>query len=169
MRALGYIGRYFEYRGIRTLKCPIVAGGAFIECVSCFKLCRVHISDDLTWAANCDAKSKKANRRLYALRVLKKCGLSMQNLTAVYCSLIRSVLEYTCVVFANLPQYLSNALESIQKRALGIIGPNACYEQALSISGLTSLRDRIDPTCKRFVSKTNSILIDLLSQLMCGK
>ena len=28
------------------------------------------------------------------IRVLKKCDLSMQDLTVVYCSLIRSVLEY---------------------------------------------------------------------------
>ena len=128
-------------------------GGAFIYRVSCFKLLGVHISDDLTWAAHCDAIINKANGRLYALRALKKCGQSMQDLTAVYCSLIRSVLEYDCVVFANLPQYLSNALESIQKHALGMIPPSASYDQALSILGLTSLRDRRDAACKRFVSK----------------
>ena len=57
------------------------------------------------------------------------------------------------MVFANLLQYLSNALESIQELALGIIAPSASCEQALSISGLTSLRDRRDEACKRFVSK----------------
>ena len=46
---------------------PIVVGGAFIERVSCFNLLGVHISDDPTWAAHCDAIIKKANRRLYAL------------------------------------------------------------------------------------------------------
>ena len=93
-----------------------MVGGAFIERVLCFKFLRVHISDDLTWAANCDVKIKKANRRLYGLKVLKTCGLSMQELTAVYCSLIRSVLEYANVVFVHLPKYLSNALESIHER-----------------------------------------------------
>ena len=38
----------------------------------------------------------------------------------VHCSLIRSIVEYTSVVFANLPRYLSDALERVQKRALAI-------------------------------------------------
>ena len=105
-----------------------MVGGASIKRVSCFKLLGVHLSDDLIGAAHCDAIINKANGRLYALRVLKKCGLSMQDLTAVYCSLIRSVLEYACVVFTNLPQYISHAPESIQKRALGIIAPSASYD-----------------------------------------
>ena len=57
------------------------------------------------------------------------------------------------MLLANLPKYLSHALESIQKRALGIIAPSASDEQALSISGLTPLQDRRDAACNRFVSK----------------
>ena len=100
---------------------PIAVGGAFIKRVSCFKLLGVYISEDLSWASHCDRIIKRANRRLYALRVVKNCGLPMQDLLAVYCSLIRSILEYTSIVFANLPQYLSNALENIQKSSLGIL------------------------------------------------
>ena len=96
---------------------PIAVGGALIERVSCFKLLGAYISEDLSWASHCDSIIKRANRRLYALRVLKNCGLPMQDLLAVYCSLIRSILEYASMVFANLPQYLSNALENIQKSA----------------------------------------------------
>lgn len=106
---------------------PITVGGAFIEHVSCFKLLGVYISEDLSWACYCDLIIKRANRRLHALRELKNCGLPMQDLLAVYCSLIRYILEYASIVFANLPQYLSNALENIQKSALGIIVPNLCH------------------------------------------
>ena len=88
---------------------PFAVGGAIIERVSCFKLLGVYNSEDLSWASDCDSIIKRANRRLYALRVLKNCGLPMQDLLAVYCSLIRSILEYASIVFANLPQYLSNA------------------------------------------------------------
>ena len=50
----------------------------------------------------------------------------------MYCSLLRYVLEYASVVFANLPQYLSKALERVQKRALRIIfGPDLSYEDTL--------------------------------------
>ena len=60
------------------------------------------------------------------------------------CSLIRSILEYASIVFANLPQYLSNALENIQKSALGIIVPSMPYSQALYLTGLPSLQERRD-------------------------
>ena len=44
-----------------------------------------------------------------------------QLISIVSNSLIRSVIEYASAVFANLPKYLSDALEGIQKRALRII------------------------------------------------
>ena len=77
----------------------------------------------------------------------------MQDLLAVYCSLIRSILEYASIVFANLPQYLSNALENIQKSALGIIVPSIPYSQALHLTGLPSLQVRRESACIRFISK----------------
>ena len=132
---------------------PIAVDGAFIERVSCFKLLGVYILEDLPWASHCDSIIKRVNRRLYALRVLKNCGLPMQDLLAVYCSLIRSILEYASIVFANLPQYLSNTLENIQKSALGIIVPSMPYSQALHLTGLPSLQGRRESACIRFISK----------------
>ena len=132
---------------------------------SCFKLLGVYFSEDLSWAPHCDSIIKRANRRLYALRVLKNFGLPMQDLLAVYCSLIRSILEYASIVFANLPQYLSNALENIQKSALGIIVPSMPYSQALHLTGLPSLQERRESACisrykvylKNFSSPSNPL------------
>ena len=77
----------------------------------------------------------------------------MQYLLADYCSLIRSILEYASIVFANFPQYLSNALEeNIQKSALGIIVPSMSYSQALHLTGLPSLQERRESACIRFIS-----------------
>ena len=36
-------------------------------------------------------------------------------------------MEYASVVFSNLPQYLSSALEKVQKHALAIIFPELDY------------------------------------------
>ena len=96
----------------------------------------------------CDYIIKKANRRLYALKTLKKCGVPTSDLITVYCSLIRSVIEYASAVFANLLKYLSDALEGIQKRALRIILPNLHYDEALILSGLPSLEDRRPAACE---------------------
>ena len=70
--------------------------------------------------AHCNYIVKKANKRLYAIRVLKKCGLSCTDFTLVCFSIIRSILEYasSSPVGAALPLFLSDLIESVQKRAL---------------------------------------------------
>ena len=130
---------------------PICTSGDAIERVKSFKLLGVYISEDLTWGVHCDYIVKKANRRLYALRSLKKCGVPTCDLITVYCSFIRSVIEYASAVFANLPKYLSDALEGIKKRALRIIFSNLHYDEALTLSGLSSLEDRRTAACESFI------------------
>ena len=50
----------------------------------------------------------------------------------------RPVLEYACPVFHNaLPQYLSNNLERLEKRALRIIYSDLSYAEALVAAGIT--------------------------------
>ena len=78
---------------------------------------------------------------MHLRRTLKKCGVPTSDLITVYCSLIQSVIEYASAVFTNLPKYLSDALEGIQKRTLRIILPNLHYDNALILSGLPSLED----------------------------
>ena len=43
----------------------------------------------------------------------------------VYVSLVRSIVEYASVVFANLPRYLSKSVEEVQQRTSAIIFPRA--------------------------------------------
>ena len=106
--------------------------GLAVSRVESFKLLGVHISQDLTWAVHCDAVIKKANGHLYAIRALKKSGIATEDLVLVYGSLIRSVVEYACAEFANLPCYLADTLEKVQRRALAIILPGISYQVALS-------------------------------------
>ena len=57
-----------------------------------------------------------------------------------YMTCIRPVIEYACPVFRNsLPQYLSNEMERLQKRALQIIQPDLSYAEALVALDITSL------------------------------
>ena len=56
---------------------------------------------------------------------------------------IRPILEHACPVFHHsLPQYLSNELEGLQKRALRIIQPDLSYAEALVALDITSLYER---------------------------
>ena len=73
------------------------------------------------------------------LGFLVKSGLSSQEVLQVYCSLGRSVLEYASLVWAGLPDYLNDLIESVQWEALHIIPPNLSYDQALVRSVLQTL------------------------------
>ena len=110
------------------------------------------IGSFLTWSLHCDYIIKKANKRLYALRNLKKAGVSCADIVTVYCVMIRTVLEYASAVFANLPQILSNDLERVERRALAIIYPTSSYRDALLLAGIQSLNVRRDIACKKFIA-----------------
>jgi hypothetical protein len=63
----------------------------------------------------------------------------------VYCSLIRSVLEYACAVWhSGLTVSQSNEIERVQKRCLRIIFPDLLYSEALAIARLDRLDKRRD-------------------------
>ena len=97
-----------------------MVGSSLIEKVSCYKLLGVHLSDNLTWNEHVTYIVKKGSKQLFAIRALKKCRLTDRQLILVYCSIIRSVLEYASPAWAGLTQCLSDQIESIQKRALKI-------------------------------------------------
>ena len=81
------------------------------------KLLGVTISQDLTWNKHVDNIVKKAGKRLYMLYQLKRAGITQKDLVSVYVSVVRPVLEYACPVWhTNLPQYLSDNIEVIQKK-----------------------------------------------------
>ena len=104
-----------------TVVSPMQLNGAVIERVPNYKLLRVIIWEDLTWNEHCDHVYNKALKRPYALRSLKKAGLNCDDLVLVYCSLVRSIIEYASSVWAALPSYLDDLLESIQRKALKAI------------------------------------------------
>ena len=72
-----------------------------------------------------------ANKRLYALRILKKSGVALDDPVNIFCALIRSVLEYASPVWAALLEYLGNVIESVQRKALHIMLLDLSYAEAL--------------------------------------
>ena len=104
---------------------PIVIGAIYVEFVSSLKLLGVYGTSYLTWSVHCKYIIKKSKKYLYALR---KRGVALANILCVYCAIIKSVLKYASVVFANLPQTPSDNLERVQKQVLAIIHPNCSYD-----------------------------------------
>ena len=121
---------------------PIATKGKTLEQVRCFKFLGVYISEDLTWAINCDYIVKKGNRRLYVLRSLKRCGTSSPDIVTVYKSYLRIRLR-------SLRQ-----LTWVQRRALRIIFSGVQYGDALRMAKIQSLHDRrhCHFMCNRFIS-----------------
>ncbi|KAK2189183.1 hypothetical protein NP493_113g00019 [Ridgeia piscesae] len=80
---------------------------------------------------------------------LKRAGISQKDLVSVYVSVVRPVLEYACPVWhTNLPQYLSDNIEVIQKRALKCIFPGLGYAEILRRVNLDTLNVRRDSICQ---------------------
>ena len=74
----------------------------------------------------------------------------------MYQSVIRSVLEYSSVVFhSQLTKYLSNLIESVQKKVLRTIyGYDLDYQSLLEKSGLNTLHNRREEALTKFALKT---------------
>ena len=89
--------------------------GAPIDTVDSAKVLGVSLQNDLKWKSHVDNITKKAAKRLYIIRVLKRNGLPVDDLITIFKTLIRSVLQYSCPVWhSSLPTYLSDKIEKIQ-------------------------------------------------------
>ena len=65
----------------------------------------------------------------------------------VYLAIIRPILEYAVPVWHAIPEYLSQKIESVQKRALKIIKPGEeSYEELLRVFNVEKLQSRREKT-----------------------
>ena len=60
----------------------------------------------------------------------------------VYCSIVRSIFKYASPVWAAIPLYLDELIESVQRKALKIIFGRVNHTDALVLAGLESLSER---------------------------
>ena len=96
----------------------------------------------------------KAASRLFLLRQFKRACSEPNELLCFYRTCIRLVAEYACQAYhKSLPAYLSDDLERIQCRALRIIYPYCSCREALTLSGLTSLKSRRESLTTRLFKK----------------
>ena len=121
---------------------PLSINGQELEVVQNAKLLGVTITNNLSWNLHINETIKKASKRLYLLRPLKRNGVSTSDLVRFYTCCIRSVCDYAVPVFhSSLPNYLINDLEGVQKRALSIIFPHLSYNESLAFLDMDSLFD----------------------------
>ena len=132
----------------------IIIGSNLIECVTSYKILGVIMSNDLSWNNHVEYITKKATKKLYSLRVLCRAGVDPSNILKVYLTTIRPVLEYAVPVWQNIPEYLSDAVETLQKRAFKIIFPTTeSYTEALQLAQLKTLSERRHDLCMKYMER----------------
>ena len=108
-----------------------------LELVTSHKVLGLVIQNNLKWNNHIEYIVTKASKRLQILRLLRRGSVEINDLITTYIALIRSLLEYSCVVWHHaLPSYLLQELERIQKRALKIIVPAYSHSEALQFLSL---------------------------------
>ena len=96
---------------------------------------------------------KKANGRLYLLKLLKRFKLPMDDLITIFSGFVRPLAEYAAPVWhPGLTAKESAALERVQRRACKIILGNQYtqYDEALELCKLSTLFDRREQLCLNF-------------------
>ena len=155
-----------QFTKTKTDCCPLVINSKELELVRQVKVLGIIISNDLKWNCHVEYIVKKASKRMYFLRQLKRAGVAISDMVNFYCSCIRSVIEYASTVFHYaLPKYLSDDIEQLQKRAVTIIcGPGLSYSDKLSTCGLQPLSSRRQSSCVKLM---NNIVNDPNHKLYC--
>ena len=119
-----------------------------------FKLLGLWIDNNLKWQTNTDYMIRKAVKRLFLLKVLKKYGASRDDMKRFFISAIRPILEYGAQVWhGGLTKAQSSSIEKVQRRALRIIYSGKDYDELLLQAGLESLEKRRAALCIDLISK----------------
>ena len=135
----------------------IYMNGNYIERVSQAKVLGVTISSDLCWNAHVDEIISKARKRVYMIYQLNRAGINQNDFIIMYVSVIRPVVEYAFSVWhTNLPKYLPDNIEIIQKRCLKTLCPGYQYENILQMVNLPTLHRRRDELCRAYFVQMKS-------------
>jgi len=119
---------------------PLTLGGKEVAVVTCAPYLGFKISSNLKYDSHISHVTGKGSQRLHFLRLLAKGGMPAEDLTTVYTTLIRPVLEYANVVYVGCTISQSNTLEAVQKRAMRIIHRNS--DASCTTTLLPTLRSR---------------------------
>ena len=120
----------------------MMSNGVQVKQVSSMSFLGVVFSCNLKWNLHFDSVYKKAMRRVFVIRNLRKCDCPQALMTTAYNAFIRSVLLYAFPCVCNAPSYLLHKLLRVEKRVSRIIGVNIS----------PTLLEVADVTCKKLLS-----------------
>ena len=105
----------------KALVCPpVFCNGEAVSHKANVKNLGVTFSDDLRWNTHFCNQIKKACKRIFIFRNLKRAGCNENILMNVYIAVVRSILLYSYPCFCNAPMYLHDKLIKLEKRIFRI-------------------------------------------------
>ena len=112
-----------DFRRRKTDIPPLIINGDCVERVSSFRFLGVHMEEDFTWSVNTSELLKKAQQRLYFLRVLRRYNITQRLLVSFYRCSIESILTYCmCVWFTSCTAAQRKKLQRVINTAQKIVG-----------------------------------------------
>ena len=132
---------------------PLTIANEPLKVVDSAKILGVNINDNLKWHTQVSQMVKKANGRLYMLKLLKHFNLPRDDLVTIFSGFVRPSAEHAAPVWhPGLTSEESAALERIQRRACRIIMGRqyTSYDDALKACGLDSMYVRREQLCLSF-------------------
>ena len=133
-----------DFRKGHTQHQPLTIDGAVVERASSTKFLGVHISEDLSWTTNTASLAKRAQRRLYFLRKLRRASAPPAIMTTFYQGTIESILSSCIAVWGGTcTEYNRKALQRIVNTAGRIIGASLPSLKDIYITHLTRKATKI--------------------------
>ena len=148
----------WDFRKNSVAPLPISINDMVVEKVKMYKYLGVLIDHKLSFADHVDSQLRKANKRLYGLRTLRKLNVDLAILVLFYNTTISSVLSYACSIFyAILTVELRETLEKPERlciRFAGTAGKDSistvkgCYRSKITKMGKNIADDTSHPLNK---------------------
>ena len=128
----------------------------FLPEVSSSKLLGLVIQTDLRFTNHVEYICKKARKRIWILRRMMQLGVDYTIILDVYYKEIRSILEYSAVIFhSSLTTKLSNDIESVQRLVMFLLTQylslKMSYMESCLLFSAESLHLRRSNLCETFV------------------
>ena len=120
------------------------------------KLLGIMLSSDLRWEANTSYICRKAYKKMWILRRLRKLNPDIEFLLDVYTKEVRSHLEFAVPAWhGGLSKKHSDEIERVQKVAVSVIlGKEVSYSAGLKLLNIEELSVRRERLCLNFAKKT---------------
>ena len=124
-----------------------------ISPVESARLLGVTLDKRLTFADHVNNICKNMASRLYAMRTLKRLGLSKNGLVTYYTANIRSALTYACPVWASLiSDQNMGKIRQVERKALKIIYADLTYGEAISECAIPTIELFIKTLCHNLIT-----------------